>query len=203
MAPAEADPRRTAILAAALQVFSRYGYKKTSMDEVARAADLSRPGLYFHFASKEELFVAALVSLLDQTLAAAAAAIHRPGPLADRLVAALLAAHQHFVASATPDPGHLDELLTSARTLASREIAAHEAAFLAMLTEGLAPELPPGCPIDAGELAALVETLSVGVKHQSADIDAYRVRVERAIRALLALLSASSPARSPAAGDRR
>ena len=46
------DPRRSRLLEAALGVFLRYGYKKTSMDEVARAADLSRQGLYLHFATK-------------------------------------------------------------------------------------------------------------------------------------------------------
>jgi AcrR family transcriptional regulator len=50
-----ADSRRRALLDAALAVFSRYGYQKTSMDEVARSAQLSRQGLYLHFATKEEL----------------------------------------------------------------------------------------------------------------------------------------------------
>jgi AcrR family transcriptional regulator len=55
-----ADSRRRSLLDAALTVFSRYGYQKTSMDEVARSAQLSRQGLYLHFATKEELFQAAV-----------------------------------------------------------------------------------------------------------------------------------------------
>ena len=47
------DPRRSRVLEAALGVFLRYGFRKTSMDEVARAADLSRQGLYLQFATKE------------------------------------------------------------------------------------------------------------------------------------------------------
>ncbi len=43
--------RRESILQAAVGVFLRYGYKKTSMDDLARAAGLSRQGLYLHFAT--------------------------------------------------------------------------------------------------------------------------------------------------------
>jgi AcrR family transcriptional regulator len=38
--------RQERVLAAALEVFGRYGFRKTSMDEVARSADISRQGLY-------------------------------------------------------------------------------------------------------------------------------------------------------------
>ncbi len=48
--------RKAAILVAAQPVFLRHGYRKTSMDDVARAADVSRQGLYVHFESKEQLF---------------------------------------------------------------------------------------------------------------------------------------------------
>ena len=48
--------RKSAILVAARSVFVRYGYRKTSMDDVAKAAEVSRQGLYVHFASKEDLF---------------------------------------------------------------------------------------------------------------------------------------------------
>ncbi len=46
-----ADARQAAVLEAAVGVFARYGYRKTSMDEVARAAGVSRQGLYLQFAS--------------------------------------------------------------------------------------------------------------------------------------------------------
>ena len=40
--PRMSDERRAALLAAAAEVFARYGYRKASMDDVARAAGLSR-----------------------------------------------------------------------------------------------------------------------------------------------------------------
>ena len=52
-------------------MFIRYGYRKTSMDEVARAAQVSRQGLYLHFANKEDLFRAAVKHALESSLQAA------------------------------------------------------------------------------------------------------------------------------------
>ena len=53
----EGGARRAAILETAMRVFLRYGFKKTSMDDLARAAGLSRQGLYLHYRTKEELCI--------------------------------------------------------------------------------------------------------------------------------------------------
>ncbi|MGW5822670.1 TetR family transcriptional regulator, partial [Streptomyces noursei] len=41
---ADTADRRTAVLDSAMVTFARFGYRKTSMEEVARAARISRPG---------------------------------------------------------------------------------------------------------------------------------------------------------------
>ena len=43
------------VLQIALRTFLRYGFKKTSMEDIAKAAGLTRQGLYFHFQNKDEL----------------------------------------------------------------------------------------------------------------------------------------------------
>jgi AcrR family transcriptional regulator len=50
-----AEERRTAILDAALTAFSQKGYHATSLDDIAREADISKALIYEHFASKQEL----------------------------------------------------------------------------------------------------------------------------------------------------
>jgi AcrR family transcriptional regulator len=47
-------------LAAAVKVFFQFGYRKTSMEDVAAAAGVSRQTLYLQFHHKERLFRAAL-----------------------------------------------------------------------------------------------------------------------------------------------
>lgn len=41
----------------ALQAFSRNGYSETTMDTIAEAANVAKGTLYYHFKTKEELFV--------------------------------------------------------------------------------------------------------------------------------------------------
>ena len=60
--------RRLRVLDAAIGTFSRYGFRKTSMDEVARAAEISRQGLYLYFRNKDDLFREAMQKLLDDGL---------------------------------------------------------------------------------------------------------------------------------------
>lgn len=44
------------IIQVASKLFSRYGFYKTSMDEVAKVARKAKGSLYYHFVNKEELF---------------------------------------------------------------------------------------------------------------------------------------------------
>jgi AcrR family transcriptional regulator len=48
---------RYRILEAAINIFSQKGYHKTRMDEIVSAADTSKGGVYFHFPSKEDIFL--------------------------------------------------------------------------------------------------------------------------------------------------
>ena len=47
---------REAILSAALPVFFRYGYRKTTMDDISNEVGSSRQSLYNHFGNKEKFF---------------------------------------------------------------------------------------------------------------------------------------------------
>ncbi len=46
------------IVRAAIATFSKYGYDKTRMDDIAESANLGKGTLYLYFKSKEELFYA-------------------------------------------------------------------------------------------------------------------------------------------------
>ena len=52
--------RRQRVLDAALDIFTRDGYGDTLVDEIARRSETSKGGVYFHFPSKEALFIALL-----------------------------------------------------------------------------------------------------------------------------------------------
>ena len=50
------DPTKDSILRVANQLFSRFGFQKTSMDEIAKVARKAKGSLYYHFTGKEDLF---------------------------------------------------------------------------------------------------------------------------------------------------
>jgi AcrR family transcriptional regulator len=52
--------RTELILHTARKHFSRYGYTKTTMEEISRDCKITKPTLYAHFASKVELFKAVI-----------------------------------------------------------------------------------------------------------------------------------------------
>ena len=50
------DNTKESILSVADKLFSRFGFHKTSMDEIAKIARKAKGSLYYHFASKEDLY---------------------------------------------------------------------------------------------------------------------------------------------------
>jgi len=52
---------REQIVNAASKVFTRMGYQKTTMDEIARSANMGKSTMYYYYQSKEEIFEAVVV----------------------------------------------------------------------------------------------------------------------------------------------
>jgi len=50
------DDKKVRVIKAAREVFLKYGYVKATMNDLAKAAGISRPALYLVFAGKEEIF---------------------------------------------------------------------------------------------------------------------------------------------------
>ncbi len=60
--------KRQKILEAATQLFTEQGYASTSMDLIAKQADVSKQTVYSHFGNKEALFSAAIEQKCDSYL---------------------------------------------------------------------------------------------------------------------------------------
>jgi len=76
---------RNKILEEAVRLFSRKGYGSTSVREVAEAAGITKPTLYYHFGSKEGLFEALVDHHLTGLERVVGEASSRPGPALERL----------------------------------------------------------------------------------------------------------------------
>jgi len=52
---------RRKIVISAAKIFSRYGFKKTTMDEIAKVLKMGKSSIYYYFESKEEIFEAVVL----------------------------------------------------------------------------------------------------------------------------------------------
>src|SRR5246127_742126 len=108
-------PPQDRILDAAMRVFRRHGFRRSSIEQAAEEAGLTRQALYHHFASKEALFRAVIERLYEQGLAAeitAAKAAEDEGlELADILLAEIGARMHSLFASLKGSP-HIEELFS-------------------------------------------------------------------------------------------
>jgi len=127
--------RRGRVLDAALGVFARYGFRKTSMEEVARAADISRQGLYLHFRDKEALFRAALERMMQTGLARIDAELARDEPIGPRLYGAMMGWHGRTAGTSAE---HLDDLFERSIALTRDLMEQTGAAVLAKLAGAIA-----------------------------------------------------------------
>lgn len=62
----EQDPVRQEILAGARELFIHFGFKKTTMEDIARKVGKSKSALYYYFKTKEEIFDAMAVADMDR-----------------------------------------------------------------------------------------------------------------------------------------
>jgi AcrR family transcriptional regulator len=141
----DADSRRAVILDAALRVFGQYGYRRTSMDDIAREAGIGKGTIYLSFAGKDEVFQALGQALSERMLAGAEAARHRPGTAADKLAAMSAAWFGAYVETVQRSP-HAAELLDAKHRL-SAGLFSHASAQYKRLVRDVLAEAA-----DAGEL---------------------------------------------------
>ncbi len=160
------DTRRAALLDAAVSVFARYGFRKTSMDEVARAAGVSRQGLYLQFANKEELFRSALEHSLSSQLNAAAAALMRePDTLENRLISACNEWSGRFIGALGADAS---DLMCASTSLAGVTLSQYQSQFEQALTQAIANSPLAGFCASQGlspsDLARTIHATAKGLK---------------------------------------
>jgi len=77
--------RRTLIVRSAREVFLRYGYRKTALEDVARAASVGKATLYHYFDGKDDLFGAVVAEMYEEYLNLQRAAIAQESAAADQL----------------------------------------------------------------------------------------------------------------------
>jgi AcrR family transcriptional regulator len=128
------DSKRRQLIDAALATVSRYGFRKTSMQDIADAAGVSRAALYLHFGNKEDIFRSVTASLHADALAQARRAFFDDAPFAARLRNGLCAFMLGMMAPIHSSP-HGQELFDANMALAADINADGKRQLLALLVE--------------------------------------------------------------------
>jgi len=77
---------RGKLMAAAIALFARKGYAATTVREIVEAAGVTKPVLYYHFGSKEGIFLAMMREALAEFEATVASALGEGGPAKTRIL---------------------------------------------------------------------------------------------------------------------
>ena len=170
---------------AATAIFLRYGFKKTSMDDVAQAAGVSRQGLYLYFDTKDLLFREALQYLVSHMISTArSVAEDRNLSLGDRLLGVFEAVHGSAFQSASPE--HAFELLQSAQSADGALLVQLDRDLMgivaALLAEAGGADRWQEAGVTVAELSEQLLMSAKGIKASVDTLTAYRERMLTAIR---------------------
>ncbi len=178
--------RREQVLDAALDTFARYGYRKTSMEEVARAAAISRPGLYLLFGSKQDLFTAAVTHALDHSLAAVARALADSNrPVGTRLLDAFDQWTGRYIGAMSREVNTMAEEYSE---LLGPAITAYPARFAELLDAAVAESMKSADARSPAVTQTLIST-SIGIKYQVTSREEFLRRLAVAIDLLVGRIS--------------
>lgn len=161
-----------AIVAAAVPVFSRYGYARTSMADIAAEAGVSRATLYLHFKDKEAVFRRGCEALHAEALDAARAGLAGGERIEVRLCRALSACLVTLMTPVMHSP-HGQELFDASKSVAGEIFIANRVHLIAMVRDAIISE----GRADAAAVAEILVCAAEGIKAAAPDLAAIETRI--------------------------
>ncbi|MGQ7845167.1 TetR/AcrR family transcriptional regulator [Granulosicoccus sp. 3-233] len=179
---------RHEILDAALKVFIRYGFRRTTMGDLAEEAGMSRPALYQQFPNKEAIFRAVAVDFLARAVEEVETDIDGHESVAAKLVFILnvwIVRPFELIHSA-PDARELmdctHDFLSDVIEDGYRAMESSVAGSLETSSEALAlHSLTPGA------VAQVLTASAIGFKDYARDVDELRVLIEGLVKMTVAV----------------
>lgn len=156
------------IIAAARQVFIRYGYRRVTMADLAEAAQMSRPALYLVFPSKEQIFIEVINDLTTTNLQTIRDGLTRLKTLDEKLAFAFEIWHvkPFELIQSSPDAS---DLYVSIKEVAPDVIMRGSSEFENLLTEILDTSLPKkrSLKMTTQQIARILRTSAKGFTNEA------------------------------------
>ena len=198
----DAEARRAVILDAALKVFGQYGFRRASMDDIAREAQIGKGTIYLSFTSKDEVFQALSQRLAQQMLAGAEAASRRPATTADKL-AAMHAAWFGTYADTIRRSPHAADLLDAKHRLSADLVSGAGNRYKRLVRDVLAEAAATGeldlepAGLTPDTAAELLIASARGLESSTSSPAAYRRYLTTLVQIMIAGLASRRPADRP------
>lgn len=170
--------------------FTNYGFKRTSMDDIARAASVSRPTLYAYFKNKQAILLAVSEGIHEATLANIELALTSPDSLSQRLLAGFEAWTEPYTSILFGSP-HGAELIGAGSAVASDISAEARARFHTLLAGCLKAAQKAGeielkkASLSFDDAAELLILSLNGLSASGADSAAHTKRLKNLVRVFL------------------
>jgi AcrR family transcriptional regulator len=164
------DDKKSRILAAARSVFLSYGYKRVNMNDIAEAAGVSRPALYVLFKNKEEIFIAAFLRWVDETIAQVEGAMAQTASPKEKLARAfeIWAVGPFELTTASPAAQELVDCNFMFAQAARKQGDATFEATITPVVANLSETLPAASRIAPSRVAHVLVSAMRGFKQASA-----------------------------------
>ncbi|WP_280309891.1 TetR/AcrR family transcriptional regulator [Nocardia abscessus] len=178
----ETDDRLESVLDAAYACFVRHGFKRTTMDDIARQVGLARPTLYLTVRNKDEAFRLVAQRLLDRAAADATTAAKQPGELPARVFGVLEPKLALAITLHRDSPAHAPEFLTSGSRQLGSMVTDYVTTLADLVTDILAEQVPRP---DAEQAAAILVSLTYGLESDLTDPDTVLEHLRRAVSLII------------------
>lgn len=181
------DDKDSRVLDAAASVFFRYGYRRTTMGDLAQAAGLSRPALYLRYCNKERIFEAVVRRFSAQILEEIRQGAPAQGPVLERLRFAfdLWVVRPYALMVASPDAKDLaDCSFEFAQAAIDEGYAAFEAELRRILDSIPEPRTVPGT--SPAEIARILATTARGFKASARSTEELKSMIDGLLKIVLA-----------------
>ncbi|MGE3690007.1 MAG: TetR/AcrR family transcriptional regulator [Novosphingobium sp.] len=154
------DARRSVIVAAAWEAFRDNGFERTTMSDINARAGGSKATLYSYFASKDDLFAAALEYGLQESTQEPFRQLAGSGELAARLIRF---ARAYMDSRLLPDMIAIDRILIAEAGRSDVYAAVREKSYLKrrMIAGLIEPEMAAGRLRDADPIRAAIHLLAL------------------------------------------
>lgn len=186
-----ANRKRERVLEAAIELFSRYGYERTTVDLIAAESRCAKGTVYAYFEDKEGLFRAVATEVCARFMAAAEGAATSGAALESRLLALLSAKYTYLYELVHGSP-HAAELLDAKNAVAADVIEKADARYKRLLVQLLAQAQEEGTlslarvELEPGAAGALLMRSAAGVSQEAKSATEHKRYLGELVRVFLA-----------------